>query len=208
MCIGMGGGSLPLFLAHHFSSMHVEAVELDPVVIEAATHAMGFPLGRCSTALLHMLISGTCQRMLCTEGRWLGFILPSPLHRPNLAVHNQDGVAFLAQRAEAVADGRRPPIDLLFLDVFDGADEIPSAFTAPGTPSEHQRMLCWNGPHAIFCWAQCACMHVRRRLLMAGCCPTLSMASHVLSCISRRRVPQASGRCAAPCARNPRCQHA
>ena len=48
VCIGMGGGSLPLFLAHHFPGMRVEAVELDPVVIEAATRAMGFPLGRCA----------------------------------------------------------------------------------------------------------------------------------------------------------------
>ena len=29
--------------------------------------------------------------------------------------------------------GSQPPIDLLFLDVFDGADDIPPAFTAPGT---------------------------------------------------------------------------
>lgn len=39
----MGGGSVPLFLSHHFPQLQVEAVDLDPVVIAAAREAMGFP---------------------------------------------------------------------------------------------------------------------------------------------------------------------
>lgn len=35
LCIGLGGGSLPMFLLHHFPTMTVDAVEIDPVVIEA-----------------------------------------------------------------------------------------------------------------------------------------------------------------------------
>ncbi len=46
VCIGVGGGSLPLFLSHHFPGMHVEAVELDSAVLAAASQAMGFPLDR------------------------------------------------------------------------------------------------------------------------------------------------------------------
>ena len=46
LCIGIGGGSLPLFLAHHFPGMLVQAVDLDPVVLAAATEAMGFPRNR------------------------------------------------------------------------------------------------------------------------------------------------------------------
>ena len=46
VCVGVGGGSLPAFLAHHYPGMQVEAVELDPVVVQAATSAMGFPDGR------------------------------------------------------------------------------------------------------------------------------------------------------------------
>ena len=46
VCIGVGGGSLPAFLAHHYPGMRVEAVELDPVVVQAATSAMGFPDSR------------------------------------------------------------------------------------------------------------------------------------------------------------------
>ena len=45
-CIGVGGGSLPAFLAHHYPGMRVEAVELDPVVVKAATSAMGFSVAR------------------------------------------------------------------------------------------------------------------------------------------------------------------
>ena len=46
LCIGTGGGSLPLFLAHHFPGLLVQAVDLDPVVLAAATEAMGFPRDR------------------------------------------------------------------------------------------------------------------------------------------------------------------
>jgi len=43
LCLGVGGGSLPMFLAHHFPRSHVDAVELDPMVIDAATQVMGLP---------------------------------------------------------------------------------------------------------------------------------------------------------------------
>lgn len=43
LCIGLGGGSLPLFLVHHLPGAQVDAVELDPAVISAAVNAMGFP---------------------------------------------------------------------------------------------------------------------------------------------------------------------
>ncbi|CAI5990771.1 unnamed protein product [Closterium sp. NIES-64] len=43
LCLGLGGGSLPLFLAHALPFAHVDAVEIDPAVIAAATRHMGFP---------------------------------------------------------------------------------------------------------------------------------------------------------------------
>ena len=46
LCIGVGGGSLPNFLSHHFPGMHVDAVELDPLVVRAASDYMGFPQHR------------------------------------------------------------------------------------------------------------------------------------------------------------------
>lgn len=70
------------------------------------------------------------------------------LHRPNLLLHNEDGAAFLARRAQDVTRGSQPPIDLLFLDVFDGADDIPPAFTQPGmrhycAGSAESHSCCW-----------------------------------------------------------------
>ena len=46
LCIGLGGGTLPIFLAHHFPGMVIDVVEIDPVVIAAAQLAMGFPKQR------------------------------------------------------------------------------------------------------------------------------------------------------------------
>lgn len=50
LCIGLGGGSLSNFLSHHFPGLHVDAVELDPLVITAASDLMGLPRHRCFAA--------------------------------------------------------------------------------------------------------------------------------------------------------------
>ncbi|CAL8469998.1 g9540 [Coccomyxa elongata] len=97
VCIGVGGGSLPLFLSHHFPGMHVEAVDLDSAVLAAASQAMGFPLDK-----------------------------------PGLEVHERDGVTFISERAAEIASGASAPVDLLFLDVFDGDDQVPLAFKEAG----------------------------------------------------------------------------
>ena len=47
LCIGLGGGTLPNFLSHHLPGLHVDAIELDPVVVAAATECMGLPRSRC-----------------------------------------------------------------------------------------------------------------------------------------------------------------
>ena len=60
------------------------------------------------------------------------------IDRPGLEVHERDGLAFIAERAAAVAKGSAAPADLLFLDVFDGDDQIPLAFTEPG---QHPSLL-------------------------------------------------------------------
>lgn len=66
LCIGIGGGSLPLFLSHHFPGMRVEAVDLDPAVLAAASQAMGFPLDRCTTHPTACFRAATCPG---TKGR-------------------------------------------------------------------------------------------------------------------------------------------
>lgn len=44
LCIGLGGGTFPLFLHYHFPFAEIDAVEIDPVVVEA-TSVMGVHLG-------------------------------------------------------------------------------------------------------------------------------------------------------------------
>lgn len=63
LCIGLGGGTLPLFLAHHFPGMDIHVVELDPVVIAAAQQAMGFPKDRSA-------LSGVCISILSPKGTY------------------------------------------------------------------------------------------------------------------------------------------
>lgn len=46
LLVGLGGGSLALYIAVHFPGMCVDVVELDPVVAEAAVQHMGFPDNR------------------------------------------------------------------------------------------------------------------------------------------------------------------
>ncbi|XP_038614395.1 eEF1A lysine and N-terminal methyltransferase [Tachyglossus aculeatus] len=42
LVVGLGGGSLPLFIHDHFSQSRVEAVEIDPSMLEVATRWFGF----------------------------------------------------------------------------------------------------------------------------------------------------------------------
>ncbi|XP_074987558.1 eEF1A lysine and N-terminal methyltransferase isoform X2 [Caretta caretta] len=45
LVIGLGGGSLPLFIHDYFYQSHVEAVEIDPSMLEVATRWFGFSQG-------------------------------------------------------------------------------------------------------------------------------------------------------------------
>ncbi|XP_036609309.1 eEF1A lysine and N-terminal methyltransferase [Trichosurus vulpecula] len=42
LVVGLGGGSLPLFLHDHFLKSHIDAVEIDPSMLEVATRWFGF----------------------------------------------------------------------------------------------------------------------------------------------------------------------
>ncbi len=71
--------------------------------------------------------------LFCMEFMWcLEWVLCPIVHRPGLEVHERDGVAFISERAAEVASGASAPVDLLFVDVFDGDDQVPLAFKEPG----------------------------------------------------------------------------
>lgn len=42
LVVGLGGGSLPLFVHDHFPESRVDAVEIDPSMLEVATQWFGF----------------------------------------------------------------------------------------------------------------------------------------------------------------------
>ena len=92
LCIGVGGGSVPLALASLFPGASVAGVDLCPAVLGAAD-AMG---------------------LTAAAGR-----------APNLTIRLGDGVAAL----EALPAGS---LDLVVVDAFDGADDVPSALTTVG----------------------------------------------------------------------------
>ncbi|KAL0018982.1 hypothetical protein WJX79_006878 [Trebouxia sp. C0005] len=96
LCIGLGGGSLPNFLSHHFPGLVVDAVELDPTVVTAATQCMGLPYSRS-----------------------------------NLRLHTADAADYVLNLASQVHKGLAEPLDIVFIDAFDGNDDIPDCFCDP-----------------------------------------------------------------------------
>lgn len=61
--IGLGGGTLPLALHHHFPGMDIDAVELDAAVVEAAQAAMAYPAGR-RVSTLEAIVPSTGQLVM------------------------------------------------------------------------------------------------------------------------------------------------
>ncbi|XP_010527188.1 PREDICTED: uncharacterized protein LOC104804575 [Tarenaya hassleriana] len=104
LCIGHGGGSLPLFLASHVPGAVVTIVEIDPIVISASIRAMGFP----------------AFSVMTSEGQ---HSLPSPditdqvlwrdIHE-RLRLYESDAEEFVLKD--------KTVYDLVFMDAYDGAD--------------------------------------------------------------------------------------
>ncbi|KAL4519092.1 hypothetical protein Ndes2526A_g00197 [Nannochloris sp. 'desiccata'] len=97
LCIGLGGGTLPHFIARHFPQAHVDAVEIDPVVVEAAIQVMGLPVSTLSNLRLHTRDAFEYLRSCCGDGK-------------NTA--NVDTPVFV--------------YDVVCIDAFDGDDNIPA----------------------------------------------------------------------------------
>lgn len=109
LCLGLGGGSLPLFLAHNFPQAVVDAVEIDPVVVCAAVGAMGLP------AALPNLRLHTADAARFVADATTGAASPP--------------AAGAAGGSEGGGEGRW--YDLVAMDVFDGKDEVPAALRTP-----------------------------------------------------------------------------
>uniref|UniRef100_A0A1D1YW00 Methyltransferase-like protein 13 n=1 Tax=Anthurium amnicola TaxID=1678845 RepID=A0A1D1YW00_9ARAE len=115
LCIGHGGGSLPLFLASKFQGAIIHIVEIDPVVVSASMQAMGFPACEVKD------ISG--ESFILTDSPnqelWQGI---------------QDRLCLYISDAEGFILDNENVYDLVFVDAYDGDDIFPHKLWDPDGP--------------------------------------------------------------------------
>ncbi|KAK9823353.1 hypothetical protein WJX72_002131 [[Myrmecia] bisecta] len=103
LCIGVGGGSLPLFMARHFSNLHVWAVDIDPVVIRAAQQLMG--MGGVPVQASHQ--------------------------QAGLIIEMADAQDVMSDLAERIHRGIARGQSAICMDTYDGDAGIPAHLAAP-----------------------------------------------------------------------------
>ncbi|KAF7837419.1 S-adenosyl-L-methionine-dependent methyltransferase superfamily protein [Senna tora] len=107
LCIGHGGGSLPLFLASKIQGAIVHIVDIDPLVISASVRAMGFP-----------------AFSVMTQSADRAFAKPSPIDEvmwkgihERLYLYEADAEEFIINSTNLY--------DMVFIDAYDGDDIFP-----------------------------------------------------------------------------------
>ncbi|KAI4318169.1 hypothetical protein L6164_025972 [Bauhinia variegata] len=116
LCIGHGGGSLPLFLASKIQGAIVHIVEIDPLVISASIRAMGFP------AFSVMNQSGDrafAKPDAIDEVIWKG------IHE-RIHLYEADAEKFISNNTNTY--------DMIFIDAYDGDDVFPHKLWDPDAP--------------------------------------------------------------------------
>lgn len=116
LVIGLGAGSIPVWLEHTFPSgkMVVDALEIDPAVVSVATDAMGFPKAAVRPA-------GTASEAAADAGAGAD---GSALRVYSIA--GEDFVDALAQSA-----GENYKYDMVFVDAFDKKGKVPPVLVEP-----------------------------------------------------------------------------
>ncbi|PIA36237.1 hypothetical protein AQUCO_03400268v1 [Aquilegia coerulea] len=107
LCIGHGGGSLPLFLASNIQGAIVDVVEIDPLVISASIQAMGFPA--------FSKVSSSGERAVA-HPEMMDEVLWKGTHE-RLFVYESDAAEFILKTTKVY--------DLVLIDAYDGADIFP-----------------------------------------------------------------------------------
>lgn len=152
LCVGLGGGSLPLFLANKMQGCFVEVVEIDDTVISAATEFMGFPGYGFKTSLQSVngssSLNGSYDYLCLQEG--MGTQTPSGANKTmcgskssagsfwggvqeRISGFEADGAAYVYGLLEGIISPAHY-YDLVFIDAFDGKDEVPSCLWSGGGP--------------------------------------------------------------------------
>ncbi|GAB4843660.1 hypothetical protein Ancab_013624 [Ancistrocladus abbreviatus] len=116
LCIGHGGGSLPLFLASTIKGAIVHIVEIDPLVISASIRAMGFPS--------FSVASGSDQHVLSIPDS-LDEVLWKGIHE-RLFLYESDAEPFVLNSENLY--------DIVFIDAYDGDDIFPRKLWDPDSP--------------------------------------------------------------------------
>ena len=125
VCVGLGSGALPAFMARKFPTAVVEVCEIDPVVAEAVRgfHGLNPP------------------KLL---GPWGDKPVPGNLP-PGVGLCMGDAGEFMEKAARAVERGDAPLASVVFLDAFDGAGEVPSHLTSKDFLEKCDRVLAPGG---------------------------------------------------------------
>ncbi|KAJ4722798.1 S-adenosyl-L-methionine-dependent methyltransferase superfamily protein [Melia azedarach] len=116
LCIGHGGGSLPLFLASKIQGAVVHIVEIDPLVISASVQAMGFPSFSVMTTSGDRALS---KPDTINEVLWKG------IHE-RLNLYESDAENFILENNNLY--------DMVFIDAYDGDDIFPRKLWDPDSP--------------------------------------------------------------------------
>ncbi|KAI3776101.1 hypothetical protein L1987_45864 [Smallanthus sonchifolius] len=113
LCIGHGGGSLPLFLAYKIPGAIIDIVEIDPVVISASTQAMGFPT---------YSIMKKCGERAHPKPNLIDEVLWNGIHE-RLFLYESDAQQFITETTNIY--------DMVFVDAYDGDDVFPCKLWDP-----------------------------------------------------------------------------
>ena len=113
LVIGLGAGSIPIWLQHTFQGkMVVDALEIDPAVVKVATELMGFP----ASAIRSVQTAEEAAKDATSE--------PTALR-----VYGIPGEDFVEALA---ALGETYQYDLVFIDAFDKSGKVPPVLVDAG----------------------------------------------------------------------------
>lgn len=112
LVIGLGSGSVPLWLANVFDESMVDVLELEPAVLCAARDALGFPAASVSDQ----------NYQACS------FSSPSQGH---LRAFQGDGALYAAACA---ADDQGPRYDAVLIDAYDALNQVPRSLVSSDGP--------------------------------------------------------------------------
>ncbi|KAM0949373.1 putative S-adenosyl-L-methionine-dependent methyltransferase [Dioscorea sansibarensis] len=116
LCIGHGGGALPLFVASKIRGATVHSIEIDPVVISASVQAMGFPASA---------LKETANQFSFSRPHDADQILWAEVY-DRIFLYRSDAEDFMLNSSNMY--------DLVFIDAYDGDDIFPRKLWDPDAP--------------------------------------------------------------------------